>query len=181
MSNDGEGSVEECPGPGSGAWSNTTSRGLGCSTRIRINALRYDSRQEPYAVVPHVRICAGGGGQVTATVQVAHVPGEKAAQEAPSDRADHWALEGRSPHGSVPLEGCTRGQTARDAVRGRLQHPLAAADDCQEGGALLAAALFAPVPSRSPVAQLASHAAQTCRQRIQASGASAGHCLKANI
>jgi len=28
---------------------------------IRINALRDDSRQEPYAVVPHVRICAGAG------------------------------------------------------------------------------------------------------------------------
>lgn len=28
---------------------------------IRINALRHDSRQEPYAVVPHVRICAGAG------------------------------------------------------------------------------------------------------------------------
>ena len=26
-----------------------------------MSALRYDSRQEPYAVVPHVRICAGGG------------------------------------------------------------------------------------------------------------------------
>ena len=24
---------------------------------------RHDSRQEPYAVAPHVRICAGGGGQ----------------------------------------------------------------------------------------------------------------------
>jgi hypothetical protein len=26
-------------------------------------ASRHDSRQEPYAVVPHVRICAGGGEQ----------------------------------------------------------------------------------------------------------------------
>ncbi len=25
--------------------------------------MRHDLRQEPYAVVPHVRICAGGGGQ----------------------------------------------------------------------------------------------------------------------
>jgi len=61
MRYDGEGSVDECPGSGSGAWSNTTYRGPGCSTRIRINALRYDSRQEPYALVSHVRICAGGG------------------------------------------------------------------------------------------------------------------------
>ena len=58
MRYDGAGSVDECPGPGSGVWSIATSRGLGCSTRIRINALRHDSRQEPYAVVPHVRICA---------------------------------------------------------------------------------------------------------------------------
>ena len=25
--------------------------------------MRHDLRQEPYAVVPHVRICAGGAGQ----------------------------------------------------------------------------------------------------------------------
>ena len=29
----------------------------------RASASRHDSRQEPYAVVPHVRICAGGGEQ----------------------------------------------------------------------------------------------------------------------
>lgn len=29
----------------------------------RTSASRHDSRQEPYAVVPHVRICAGGGEQ----------------------------------------------------------------------------------------------------------------------
>jgi hypothetical protein len=38
MRYDGEGSVDECPGPSSGVWSNATSRGLGCSTRIRIDA-----------------------------------------------------------------------------------------------------------------------------------------------
>ncbi|MDO8773372.1 MAG: FAD-dependent monooxygenase [Burkholderiaceae bacterium] len=71
MHYDGAGSVDECPGPGSGVWSSATSRGLGCSTRIRSNALRHDSRQEPYAVVPLVRICAGGRGEIpvpTATV-----------------------------------------------------------------------------------------------------------------
>jgi hypothetical protein len=31
--------------------------------RIQTNATASDPRQEPYAVVPHVRICAGGGGQ----------------------------------------------------------------------------------------------------------------------
>ena len=61
MRSDGEGSVDECLGPGSGVWLSATSRGLGCFARTRINALRHDSRQEPYAVVPHVRICAGGG------------------------------------------------------------------------------------------------------------------------
>jgi hypothetical protein len=60
MRYDGGGSVDECPGLGSGVWSRATSRGHGCSTHIRINALRHDSRQELYAVVPHVRICAGG-------------------------------------------------------------------------------------------------------------------------
>ncbi|MNL53033.1 Bicyclomycin resistance protein [compost metagenome] len=32
------GQRDECPGSGSGGWSNATSRGPGCSTRIRINA-----------------------------------------------------------------------------------------------------------------------------------------------
>jgi transposase len=57
---------------------------------------------------------------------------------------------------------------------------LAASDDRQEGGALLAAALFAPVPSRSPIAQLVSHTAQTRRPRIQAAGTTTGRCLKMN-
>ena len=55
--------LDVCPGPASDAWSSATSRGPGCSIRIRINASRHDSRQEPYAVVPHLRICAGGGEQ----------------------------------------------------------------------------------------------------------------------
>jgi hypothetical protein len=42
----GAASVDVCLGRGSGGWTPT---------------LRVDSRQEPYAVVPHVRICAGGG------------------------------------------------------------------------------------------------------------------------
>ena len=56
-------SVDGCLGPGSHALSSATFRGRGYPTRIRINASRHDSRQEPYAVVPHVRICAGGGEQ----------------------------------------------------------------------------------------------------------------------
>ena len=55
--------MEGCLEPGSQCWSIATFRGHGYSIRIRINASRHDSRQEPYAVVPHVRICAGGGEQ----------------------------------------------------------------------------------------------------------------------
>ena len=55
--------MDGCHGRGSGNWSSATSQGFGCCTRIRINASRHDSRQEPYAVVPLVRICAGGGEQ----------------------------------------------------------------------------------------------------------------------
>ncbi len=36
-----------------------------------------------------------------------------------------------------------KGESACGAVRGRLQHPVAAAHDCQEGGDLLALALYA--------------------------------------
>lgn len=36
------------------------SHGFGCYTPIHISALRHDSRQEPYAVMLHERICAGG-------------------------------------------------------------------------------------------------------------------------
>jgi hypothetical protein len=36
---------------------------FGCLTHIRTSASRYDSGQEPDAVVLHVRICAGGGEQ----------------------------------------------------------------------------------------------------------------------
>jgi hypothetical protein len=37
-------------------------RRSGWITHICRYASRHDPRQEPYAVVPHVRICAGGGG-----------------------------------------------------------------------------------------------------------------------
>jgi hypothetical protein len=37
--------------------------GIGGNTPTRRCASRHDPRQEPYAVIPHVRICAGGGGQ----------------------------------------------------------------------------------------------------------------------
>ncbi|MBW0169777.1 MAG: hypothetical protein KXJ61_06060, partial [Hydrogenophaga sp.] len=43
------------------------------------------------------------------------------------------------------------------------------------------AALFAPVPSRSPIAQLASHAAQPRRQRNQRAGTTTDRWLKTNI
>jgi len=36
------------------------------------------------------------------------------------------------------------------------------------------------VPSRSPIAQLVSHTAQTRRPRIQAAGTTTGRCLKMN-
>jgi hypothetical protein len=65
-------------------------------------------------------------------------------------------------------------------VCGGLQHPLTASDDCQEGDAFLAAALFAPAPSRSPIAELVSHTAQTRRQRIQRAGTTTGRFLKTN-
>ena len=54
-------SMVGCPGPGSGESSRATFHSIGCFTRTRASASRHDSRQEPYAVVPHVRICAGGG------------------------------------------------------------------------------------------------------------------------
>lgn len=54
--------------------SSATFRGHGCSTRIRINASRHDSRQEPYAVVPHVRICAGGGERSSSLPRPTRLP-----------------------------------------------------------------------------------------------------------
>lgn len=56
-------------------WSIATFRGYGSSTHIRINASRHDSRQEPYAVVPHVRICAGGGEQSPSLPRPVHCSG----------------------------------------------------------------------------------------------------------
>ena len=54
-------SMVGCPGLGSGESSRATFHSFGYFIRTRANASRHDSRQEPYAVVPHVRICAGGG------------------------------------------------------------------------------------------------------------------------
>jgi hypothetical protein len=48
----------------------------------------------------------------------------------------------------VPLEGSDGSQTACSAMRCGLQHPVAAAHDCQEGGDLLELALFAPAKVR---------------------------------
>ncbi len=51
-------------GPVSIASPVSTFRHAGFCIRIRRSAsLRHDLRQEPYAVTPHVRICAGGGQQ----------------------------------------------------------------------------------------------------------------------
>ena len=52
-----------CPGRGSCDTSRAMFRRFAYFILTRISALRHDSRQEPYAVVPHVRICAGGGEQ----------------------------------------------------------------------------------------------------------------------
>jgi hypothetical protein len=56
-------SMDGCLGPGSYDTSHATFHSFGCITRTRASASRHDSRQEPYAVAPHVRICAGGGGR----------------------------------------------------------------------------------------------------------------------
>ena len=53
-------SMVGCPGPGSNDTLHATFHSFGCFIRTRTSASRHDSRQEPYAVVPHVRICAGG-------------------------------------------------------------------------------------------------------------------------
>jgi IS5 family transposase len=50
----------------------------------------------------------------------------------------------------------------------------------KKGGALLAAPLFAAVPSGGHIAQLGSHAAKTRCQRIQSTGPTTGTCLKTN-
>ena len=55
-------------------------------------------------------------------------------------------------------------------MRGGLQHPLAAAHDRQEGGDLLAAGFFAPVPgcgSAADVATGAAHIAPAYAQRLR--------------
>jgi len=54
-------SIVGCHGPRSVASSLGTSRWCGSFTRTRTSVSRHDSRQEPQAVVPLVRICAGGG------------------------------------------------------------------------------------------------------------------------
>src|SRR5450631_3686990 len=73
MSCGGEVSMVECLGPGSRDMSHATSRWFGYFIRTRISASRHDSRQEPYAVVPHVRICAGGGEQSPSLPRSAHL------------------------------------------------------------------------------------------------------------
>ena len=56
-------SMVGCLGPGSGATSHATFHSFGCFTHTRASASRHHSRQVPYAVAPHVRICAGGEKQ----------------------------------------------------------------------------------------------------------------------
>jgi hypothetical protein len=51
------------PGPRCASMPLATFPSFWCFTHTRTSASRYDSRQETYAVVPHVRICAGGGEQ----------------------------------------------------------------------------------------------------------------------
>jgi hypothetical protein len=50
------------PGSDSSTSLHFTSRESETSIPIQTSASRHDSRQEPYAVIPHVRICAGGVG-----------------------------------------------------------------------------------------------------------------------
>ena len=68
----GEVSVDGCHGHGSQCWSIATFREHGYSIRIRTNASRHDSKQEPYAVAPHVRICAGGVERSSSQPRPAH-------------------------------------------------------------------------------------------------------------
>ena len=67
-------SMVGCLGIGSGDTSRATYHSFGCFTRIRASASRHDLRQEPYAVVPHVRICAGGGEQSSSLPRPMHKP-----------------------------------------------------------------------------------------------------------
>lgn len=59
-------SMGGCNGADCAGMSHATFLCCGCCTRtpksVSTLASRHDPRQEPYAVVPHVRICAGGGG-----------------------------------------------------------------------------------------------------------------------
>lgn len=70
--------------------------------------------------------------------------GKTAAQAPPGHRADHRTPEGRSPDGPLSLEGRIRRPAARSAVRGGLQHQMAAAHDRQEGRALPEGDFFVP-------------------------------------
>ena len=45
-------------------WPVATSHARGCFIQTRKSASRDDARQEPYAVVPHVRTCAGAGSKL---------------------------------------------------------------------------------------------------------------------
>ena len=52
-----------CPGSASIGLSTATYRTVESFIRTRRSGfIRHDLRQEPYAVIPLVRICAGGGG-----------------------------------------------------------------------------------------------------------------------
>ncbi|SOY76756.1 hypothetical protein CBM2633_P50008 [Cupriavidus taiwanensis] len=57
------GNMGECPGRDSSDGSRHMYRQFAFYTLTQHSASsRHDSRQEPYAVALHVRICAGGGG-----------------------------------------------------------------------------------------------------------------------
>ena len=52
-----------CPGSASSGSLTATYRTVGSSILTRRSGfMRHNLRQEPYAVIPLVRICAGGGG-----------------------------------------------------------------------------------------------------------------------
>jgi len=74
----------------------------------------------------------GAPDQAPGQEEAAHRVRSQDPQATPGDRACDRAPEGRSPHGALPSEGGPGRQDACGAVRSRVQHQVAAADDRQK-------------------------------------------------
>lgn len=82
------------------------------------------------------------------------------------------------PHESQLSQRRNRRASACGATHGGLQHPLAAAHDCQKAGDFLAGAFFAPAQSRSLASGFERSEAQTARLNPNAAGFTDGAGLK---